>query len=34
MSLWEFADMNRQLDIPFRYSTQDLNDDLAKLARV
>ncbi len=34
MSLWEFADMNRQLNIPFRYSEQELNEDLAKLAHV
>ena len=34
MSLWEFAEMNRQLDIPFRYSTQELNEDLSKLADV
>lgn len=34
MSLWEFADMNRQLNIPFRYSEQELNEDLSKLAHV
>lgn len=34
ISLWEFADINRQLNIPFRYSTQELSEDLSKLAHV
>lgn len=34
ISLWEFADINRQLNIPFRYSEQELSEDLSKLAHV
>jgi predicted HTH domain antitoxin len=34
MSLWEFADLNGQLGIPFHYSAEDLNEDLLKLAHV
>ena len=34
ISLWEFADMNRRLNIPIRYSKQDLSEDLSKLAHV
>ena len=31
---WDFADMNRGLEIPLRYSPQDLADDLARLRDV
>lgn len=34
MSYWEFADLNRQLGIPFRYSENDLQDDLLRLSSV
>ncbi len=34
MSYWEFADLNRQLGIPFRYSKTDLQDDLVRLSSV
>ena len=34
MSLWEFADLNHQLGIPFHYSTEDFNEDMLKLANV
>jgi predicted HTH domain antitoxin len=34
MSLWEFAEMNQQLNIPIRYSDQQLQEDLTKLAHV
>jgi predicted HTH domain antitoxin len=31
MSYWEFADLNRQLGIPFHYSQADLAEDLTRL---
>jgi len=31
---WDFADMNRSLEIPLRYGIQDLADDLARLRDV
>jgi len=31
---WEFADMNRQLGIPFHYSAEDLGEDMKRLADV
>ena len=34
MSYWEFADLNRQLGIPFHYSQDDLAEDLTKLSNV
>ncbi len=34
MSYWEFAELNRQLGIPFRYSQDDLAEDLTRLANV
>ncbi len=34
MSYWEFADLNRQLGIPFHYSQDDLAEDLTRLANV
>jgi len=34
MSYWEFAELNRQLGIPIRYSQQDLEGDLNRLAHV
>jgi predicted HTH domain antitoxin len=34
MSLWDFADLNRQLGITLNYTQADLNGDLAKLAHV
>jgi len=34
MSYWEFAELNRQLGIPIRYSQQDLEEDLNRLAHV
>ena len=34
MSRWEFADLNRQLGIPFHYSKDDLADDLTRLSNV
>jgi hypothetical protein len=33
-SQWDFADMNRGLEIPLRYSPQDLADDLTRLRDV
>jgi predicted HTH domain antitoxin len=33
-SYWEFAELNRQLGIPIRYSQQDLEEDLDRLAHV
>ena len=34
MSYWEFADLNRQLGIPFHYSQDDLTEDLKRLSNV
>ena len=34
MTHWEFADMNRQLGIPLRYSAEDLEEDMRKLSDV
>lgn len=34
MSYWEFADLNRQLGIPFHYSQDDLAEDLTRLSNV
>ena len=34
MSQWEFFEMNRQLDIPIRYTSHDLAQDMGKLADV
>ncbi|MCX7111894.1 MAG: UPF0175 family protein [Proteobacteria bacterium] len=34
MSYWEFAELNRQLWIPIRYSQQDLEEDMNRLAHV
>ncbi|OQY45568.1 MAG: hypothetical protein B6242_10025 [Anaerolineaceae bacterium 4572_78] len=34
VSLWDFTDMNRQWAIPINYNTNDLYDDLMKLAHV
>lgn len=34
MSLWEFAEMNQQLDIPMPYTNEQLQEDLARLAHV
>ena len=34
MNYWEFADLNRQLGIPFGYSQDDLQGDLARLSSV
>ena len=34
MSYWEFAELNRQLWIPIRYSQQDLEEDMNRLAYV
>lgn len=34
MSQWEFFEMNRQLDIPIRYTSHDLAQDMEKLADV
>ena len=34
ISNWEFAELNRQLGIPIRYSQQDLEEDLNRLAHV
>ncbi len=34
MSYWEFAELNRQLGIPIRYSQQDWEGDLNRLAHV
>ena len=34
ISYWEFAELNRQLEIPVRYSQQDLEEDLNRLAHV
>ncbi len=34
MSLWDFADMNRQLGITLNYTKADLSGDLVKLAHV
>ncbi len=34
MSYWEFADLNRQLGIPFHYSQDDLTEDLTRLSDV
>jgi predicted HTH domain antitoxin len=33
-SQWEFADMNRELNIPTRYTTQDFAADLVRLSHV
>jgi predicted HTH domain antitoxin len=32
ISYWELAELNRQLGIPIRYSRQDLEEDLNRLA--
>ena len=34
MSYWEFADLNRQLAIPFHYSQDDLTEDMTRLSNV
>jgi len=34
VSYWEFAELNRQLGIPIRYTQQDLEEDLNRLAHV
>ena len=34
MSNWEFADINRQLGIPIRYTQQELEEDMNRLAYV
>lgn len=34
LTLWQFIDLNRQLEIPLRYSQQDLQEDMQRLARV
>ena len=34
LSYWEFAELNHQLGISIRYSQQDLEEDLNRLAHV
>ena len=34
ISYWEFSELNRQLGIPIRYTQQDLEEDLNRLAHV
>ena len=34
ISYWEFAELNRQLGISIRYSQQDMEEDLDRLAHV
>ena len=34
ISYWEFAEMNRQLGISIRYTQQDLEEDMNRLANV
>ena len=34
ISYWEFVELNRQLGISIRYSQQDLEEDLNRLAHV
>jgi predicted HTH domain antitoxin len=34
ISYWDFAELNRQLGIPIRYSQQDLDQDLNRLGHV
>ena len=34
MSYWEFAELNRQLGIPIRYTQQELEEDMNRLAHV